>query len=151
MPSVPDEVLHRVRTIARLAQAPDLRTQSHGAVHLVMTMRLRPIFERAERDPVGELSTRLRSVPAAIAALELCDRIVAAWPDGFAVNRPCCIKMTPDEHTLAQMARSALAGDRAGFAAVLDGLVRLGRQERLFDATVRALALLPLPAPRRQA
>ena len=148
MPSVPDLTLHYVRTVARLAQEPDLRTQSYGAVQLVMTMRLRAIFERAERDPVAELSARLCSVPAAVAALELCDRIALAWPDAFAVGRPCCVKMSPDEHTLAQMAQRARAGDRAGFADLLDGFIRPSRHDRLYDATVRALAFLPTPARR---
>src|SRR5687767_807146 len=111
MPSAPDKTQQFVRTIARLAQNPDLRVQSYGAVHLVMTMRLRAIFERAERDPLAELAARLCSVPAAIAVLELGDTIAAAWPEPFVVGRPCCVKMSPDEHTLAQMARSAHAGD----------------------------------------
>ena len=148
MPSVPDVTLHYVRTVARLAQEPDLRTQSYGAVHLVMIMRLRAIFERAERDPVAELSARLCSVPAAIAALELCARIEQAWPEAFAVGRPCCVKLSPDEHTLAQMAQRARSGDRGGFAELLDGFIRPSRHDRLYEATVRALAFLPPPAQR---
>ena len=148
MSSTPDHTLHAVRTVAQLAQEPDLRIQSHGAIHLVMTMRLRAILERAERDPIAELSARLCSVPAAIAALELYDQISIVWPEPFAVHRPCCVKLSADEHTLALMARSARAADRAGFRAVLDGFIRLSRHDRLFDATVRALALLP-PISRR--
>ena len=148
MPSIPDQTLHAVRTVVRLAQAPDLRMQSYGAVHLVMTMRLRSIFERAERDPLAELSARLCSVPAAVAALDLGDRITQAWPEEFVIGRPCCVKMTPDEHTLAQMAQRARGGDRPGFAALLDGFIRPSRHDRLYDATVRALAFLPAPPPR---
>ena len=148
MPSIPDHTLHAVRTVARLAQEPDLRTQPYGAVHLVMTMRLRSIFERAERDPVAELSARLCSVPAAVAALDLCDRIALAWPETFVASRPCCMKMSPDEHTLARMAQHARSGDRPGFADLLDGFIRPSRHDRLYDATVRALAFLPVPARR---
>ena len=149
MPSNPDQSLYSVRTVARLAQEPDLRVQSHGAIHLVMTMRLRSLLERADRDPIAELSARLCSVPAAIAALELCEQVLGVWPEAFVVNRPCCMKLSPDEHTLAQIARSARAGDRASFSAVLDGFVRASRHERLFDATVRALVLLPVLIPRK--
>ena len=148
MPSIPDQTLHAVRTVARLALEPDLRTQSYGAVHLVMTMRLRSIFERAERDPVAELSARLCSVPAAVAVLDLCDRIALAWPETFMVGRPCCVKMSPDEDTLARMAQHARAGDRSGFAGLLDGFIRPSRHDRLYDATVRALAFLPTPGRR---
>lgn len=144
-PSLPpssERTLNYVRTVARLARIPDLRVQPLAAAQLVTTMRLRPIFDRAERDPAAELATRLGSVPAALAALALCEQVAAAWPDAFALHRPCCVKLTPDEHTFAQMARAASAGDRAGFAALLDGFVRTSRHDRLFDATVRALAAL---------
>ena len=148
MSTIPDLTLNAVRTVARLAQQPDLRVQPRGAVHLIITMRLRSIFERAERDPIAELSARLCSVPAAIAALELCDQVCAVWPEPFAIHRPCCVKLSPDEHTLAQVAQCARGGDRAGFSAVLEGFVRSSRHDSLFDATVRALALLPTPAGR---
>ena len=128
--------------MARLARLPDLRAQPVAVAQLVMTMRLRPILEYAERDVVAELSTRLGSVPAALAALALCEQVKTAWPEAFALSRPCCVKLTPDEHTLARMARAAAAGDRAGFSELLDGFVRTSRHDRLFDATVRALAAL---------
>lgn len=142
LPPGPDRTLNYVRTVARLARVPDLRVQALAAAQLVMAMRLRPIFDYAERDTVAELAMRFGSVPAALAALALCEQLVAAWPATFALNRPCCVKLTPDEHTLVQMARAATAGDRAGFSALLDGFVRSSRHDRLFDATVRALAAL---------
>ena len=142
LPSGTDRTLNYVRTVARLARIPDLRVQPLPAAQLVVAMRLRPIFEYAERDPAAELATRLGSVPAALAALKLCEHVEAAWPGAFALRRPCCVKLTPDEHTLAQMARAAAAGDRAGFSALLEGFVRTSRHDRLFDATVRALAAL---------
>ncbi|MCA1660882.1 MAG: hypothetical protein LC648_01445 [Novosphingobium sp.] len=143
----PDRTLNYVRTVARLARIPDLRVLSLAAAQLVMAMRLRPIFDYAERDAAAELAMRFRSVPAALAALALGEQVCAAWPEAFALNRPCCVKLTPDEHTLAQMARAAAAGDRAGFSALLDGFVRTSRHDRLFDATVRALAALAAANP----
>jgi hypothetical protein len=40
------------------------------------------------------------------------------------------------------MVRSTCLGDRARFDATIAGFVRSDRHERLFDATVRAVALL---------
>jgi len=138
----PDRTLNYVRTVARLARLPDLRVQPLAAAQLVLTMRLRPILDYVESDAVAELAMRFGSVPAALAALALCEQVGAAWPEVFALHRPCCVKLTPDEHALALMARAAAAGDRAGFSALLDGFVRASRHDRLFDATVRALAAL---------
>ena len=142
LPQSPDRTLNYVRTVVRLARIPDLRVQPLAAAQLVMAMRLRPIFDYAERDPAAELAMRFGSVPAALAALALCEQLAAAWPQAFALHRACCVKLTADEHTLAQMARAAGAGDRTGFSALLDGFVRASRHDRLFDATVRALAAL---------
>ena|SRR5687767_13665928 len=143
----PDRTLNYVRTVARLVRIPDLRVQPLAAAQLVLAMRLRSIFDYAERDPAAELATRLGSVSAALAALALCEQVGAAWPEAFALHRPCCVKLTPDEHTLAQMARAAGAGDREGFSELLDGFVRTSRHDRLFDATVRALAALASADP----
>ena len=55
--------------------------------------------------------------------------------------------MSPDERTFAAMARTATAGDRDGFSRILDGFVRADRHERLFAATLDAVAALqPRPA-----
>lgn len=143
----PDRTLDFVRTVARLARIPDLRVQPLAAAQLVMAMRLRPILDCAERDAVAELAMRFGSLPAALAALALCEQVAAAWPEAFALHRPCCVKLTPDEHTLAQMARATATGDRAAFSALLDGFVRTSRHDRLFDATVRALAALSAANP----
>lgn len=129
-------------TIAALRRPHDIRGLSLNALHLVMAMRLCALFERAGRDPVPDLAQRYRSVEAACAVHGLVRTIVHTWPEPFMVNRPCCLAMTPDEVTLAGMTRSAIAADRAGFAAMLDGFVRNDRHEALHEATRHAVASL---------
>ena len=142
MQAGPDQTLNYVRTVARLARPTDIRVQPVAAMRLVLVMRWQPLFARAEREPLGELAARFGSVGAARASLEFARRVAAAWPERFAVNRPCCPKLTPDEHTVALMAIAAAAGNRAAFAAALDGFVRPQRHERLFDAAIRAVCAL---------
>ena len=89
LPPGPARTLNFVRTVARLALLPDLRVQPLAAAQLIMAMRLRPIFDHAERDPAAELATRLGSVPAALSALALCEQLGAAWPEAFELHRPC--------------------------------------------------------------
>lgn len=124
------------------ARLPDLRNQSLAAIHLVMSLRLCALAEVAGREPLAALACRLGSVTAAQAVFDLTDRITRAWPDRFATARPCCPGMTPDEWTVAMLARAARQADRPGFAAVLDGFVRAERHDALFAATVAALAAI---------
>jgi hypothetical protein len=128
--------------VAGLGRLGDIRSLTLPALHVVMTMRLCALMERAGRDPLTELSTRYRSVAAAKASLALADRIARYWPTAYQAARPCSMGMTPDETTLAAMVRAALAGDRRAFDAALAGFVRGDRHENLFDATVQAVVLL---------
>ena len=134
--------------IEALARPSDLRALSMSALHLVMSMRLCALFDRAGRDPVAELATRFGSVIAAEEVLMLIGMIGRSWPEPFVVGRPCCLAMTPDERTLANLARLALAADRDGFAREIDGFVRPGRQDALFAQTVRCGAELAAPQKR---
>lgn len=129
-------------TIAGLARPGDLRALNLTTLHLVMAMRLCALFDRAQREPLAELARRFRSFEAADAVLGLTREIVRTWPEPFVTNRPCCLTLSPDETTLAAMARSAIAADRAGFGAALAGFVRQERHERLYAAMVHAAALL---------
>ncbi|MBF5090592.1 MULTISPECIES: hypothetical protein [unclassified Novosphingobium] len=129
-------------TVRALARPQDIRALSLIGLHVVMAMRLCALFERAARDPVPDLAQRYRSVEAAVGVHDLVRAIVATWPEAFMVNRPCCLAMSPDEATLAELVRSTGLGDRARFDATIAGFVRSDRHERLFDATVRAVALL---------
>ena len=87
-----------------------------------------------------ERGARKRAVLPALVGLSA--TLVRAWPDAIVTGRPCCMAMTPDEATLAGMARAGLVGDRAGFSHTIAGLVRPDRHEPLYDATVSALAAI---------
>ena len=128
--------------VGGLIRQPDLRCQPMTALHLVMAMRLCALCERAERDPLAELSTRIGSVTAASQIVALLSLVRRSWPEPFVVGRPCCMAMTPDEATLANLARRAMSADRAGFGAQIEGLVRSSRHEALFDQSVRCVAEL---------
>lgn len=131
-----------METVRAMARPQDVRALSLIGLHTVMAMRLCALFERAARDPVPDLAQRYRSVETAVGVHDLVRAIIATWPEAFMVNRPCCLAMSPDEATLAELVRSTCLGDRARFDATIAGFVRSDRHDRLFDATVRAVALL---------
>lgn len=133
-------------TIAALARPLDLRGLNLTALHLVMAIRLCALFERAQREPLAELAQRFRSFEAAEAVLDLIRVLAGSWPEPFVANRPCCLALSPDETTVAAMARHALAADRPAFSAELEGFVRADRHERLYAGTVRAGAMLQAAA-----
>ena len=128
--------------VAGLARPRDLRTLRAEAMHLVMAMRLCALFLVARRDPVAELATRFGSVPVACHVLDLSRAIAAFWPERYVASRPCCLRLSPDENTVAAMAGAVLDHDRAGFTRALDGFVRTDRHEALHVATIRAVAAL---------
>ncbi|MCK9541776.1 MAG: hypothetical protein M0R03_07070 [Novosphingobium sp.] len=128
--------------IASLGRPADIRALPLPAMHLVMAMRLCALFEQAGREPIVELTGRFGSVTLAEQVLALSRMIGRAWPEPYGVSRPCCLRMTPDERTLASMVRRAMAGDRAGFASELDGFVRPVWHEPLYDHAVECVALL---------
>lgn len=130
-------------TIAALARPRDVRALRLPVLHAVMSLRLCTLFERAGREPVSELSTRFGSVTAAVAVLELARTVARCWPESYLAGRPCCMAMTPDETTLAAMARAAADADRAGFARALDGFVPAGLHAALFEAVLGCVTELP--------
>jgi len=128
--------------IKALARPQDIRGLSITGLHVVMAIRLCAVFERAGRDPVPDLASRYRSVEAACAVDGLVRTVKHSWPEPFMVNRPCCLTMTGDEATLAQITRAATAADRAAFARAIEGFVESARHEALFCAAIHAAALL---------
>jgi hypothetical protein len=128
--------------IAALARPADIRSLPLPALHLVMTLRMCSLIDRAGRDPLAELATRLHSVAAAKAAIDVAEAVTRCWPEPYLASRPCALKLTPDEATIAAMARAALAADRGAFTRAVTGFVRADRHERLFALTVEAVALL---------
>lgn len=131
--------------IESMARPQDVRGLSLKGLHMTMAMRLCALFDAAGRDPVPDLARRYRSIEAACAVHGLVMTIKQVWPEPFMVNRPCCLAMTPDETTLAALARAAISGQRDAFSSAISGFVRADRHEPLYNATIHAVALLPSP------
>lgn len=79
---------------------------------------------------------------AAKAVFEFAQACAQGWPERVQVNRPCCHALTPDEVVFAQMAQAAANANRAQFDAVLDGLIRRERHDRLYRHSQDAVATL---------
>ena len=124
---------------------PPMGSEFSGvAMTLVLSIRLMASCAAARLDPLVELTRRLESISAAKAVMDLAQTCAQAWPESVMVSRPCCHALTPDEAVLAQMMEAARAADREGFAAVLDGLVRRERHERLYRVTQEAAAAISI-------
>jgi len=139
LPGPDDRFGHITKALAR---PQDLRRLPMPAMHVVMAMRLCALFERAGRDPFSELATRFASAALAVDVLSLNRRIARSWPDAFVVSRPCCMRLTPDEATLANLARFALAADRQAFARELEGFVRTMFHDGLYEQLLSIVAQL---------
>jgi hypothetical protein len=114
----------------------DLREHPLVAMHVVMGTRLSLLFGRAGRDPLPDLAVRLRSMRAASAQQALTATIWSNWPDVFALRRPCCMILSPDEMLLADVAVAAMRGDKdKAMDAMRDFLPGLAR-DRLFREMV---------------
>jgi hypothetical protein len=128
--------------IAALAAPRDLRSLSLAGVQVVSAIRLCAVAGRDGIDAVPELARRHRNLEAAFALQDMVRTVTRTWPEPFMVGRACCLRLTPDEATLAAMVRTARGRDREGFGAVLQGFVRADRHEALWNACVHAVALL---------
>lgn len=126
------------QTIAALAAPPRVERLGPIAGRFVHALRLIALHERAGRDPVPELANRLGSVEVAAKALILAHAISATWPENIHVSRFCCRLLSHDEATIGAFVDAAAEGDRRGFEAALEGLVRADRAHRLWES---ALAL----------
>jgi hypothetical protein len=124
--------------IAALAVPPRMERLGPIAARFIHALRLIAVHDRAGRDPVPELAARLGSVEVAAKALILAQTIAAHWPENISVSRFCCRLLSHDEATIGGFVDAAARGDRPGFEAALDGLIRPERAHRLWEG---ALAL----------
>jgi hypothetical protein len=127
-------------TVAALARPADIRALPIPVMHLIMAMRLCGLFEQAGREPLVELTTRFASVTLAEQVLASTQMIGRCWPERFVSSRPCCLRLSPDERTLANLARAGLAGDRDGFNRELAGFVRKAWREPLYAQLIQTVA-----------
>ena len=119
-----------------------MRLSSRGpiAARFLYSLRLIALHERAGRDPVPELATRLGGVDIAAKALALSQAITSIWPEDIHVSRFCCQFLTHDEATIAGLIACASQRDRAGFEAQVEGLIRPERIHRLWDGILALVA-----------
>lgn len=132
----PSTTTHAI--IAALAAPPRVERLGPIAARFIHALRLIALHERLGRDPVPELANRLGSVDVAARALILAQTISASWPENIHVSRFCCGLLSHDEATIGAFVDAAAVGDRMGFEAALEGLVRPDRMHRLWEG---ALAL----------
>lgn len=120
-------------TIAELARPGTVKEVHPIAARFVYSLRLIAVHQRAKRDPLPELATRLSSVNIAAKTLALAQTVLAVWPENIHVSRFCCCKLTHDEMTIAAMIEGAAARDRKEFNRAVEGLIRPDRVNRLWD------------------
>jgi len=137
MPSQPRTTSSSARSIiASLAQPQRIADTHPFAARFIYSLRLIALHERARRDPVPELTTRLGSVATAAKALALGQAIGLTWPENIHVSRFCCPVLTHDEATIATLLDCAERRDRTGFDQAIEGLIRPKRVPILWDAVV---------------
>ncbi|WP_176273245.1 DNA-directed RNA polymerase subunit beta' [Altererythrobacter lutimaris] len=98
------------------------------------------IHRRAKRDPVPELAARLGNVTSAIAALDLVETLTSVWPEPIQVGRACCRALTLDEATMGRAVQAVSARDREAFVHQLDGLMKAGRVDLLWEQAMTFVA-----------
>ena len=123
-------------TIARLAEPRLIQSTNPIAGRFIYSLRLIAIHQKARRDPVPELATRLNSMHIAAKALALSQAVSALWPENIRVSRFCCCQLTHDEVTIAAMIEGAHDRDRAAFDRATEGFIRPDRAERLWHGVL---------------
>ncbi|WP_408589479.1 hypothetical protein [Novosphingobium sp.] len=139
---MPAALDHAAATIAALGRSPDLRALSLVGVKVITALRLCALAERDGLDPSPDLARRFHNLEAAFAVVDLAQTMARVWPEPIMVNRPCCLCLSPDEATLANMLRAAARADRAGFGDAMAGFIRADRHEALWNGCVHVAALL---------
>ncbi|MEL7199722.1 MAG: DNA-directed RNA polymerase subunit beta' [Pseudomonadota bacterium] len=119
--------------VANLQRAPRLSELHPIAARFVYSVRLMALHERAGRDPVPELSSRLGSVDVAAKSLALAKTIMRCWPENIHVSRFCCGLISHDEVTIGGIVSSAVHRDYDAFVHCTHGLIRPDRAPALWE------------------
>jgi hypothetical protein len=82
---------------------------------LVVAMRIAIFAHKSGADPAPYVATRLGSAVLSNQLSLVVEAIGQAWPEPFAVSRPCCGRLSPDEGMFIGMLRAAMRGNRAAF------------------------------------
>ena len=88
-------------TIAELAKPRTVDTVNPIAARFVYSLRLIALHQRAKRDPISELATRLNSVNVAAKTLALAQMVLAVWPENTTYFKlPSNLYLTSSMHQL---------------------------------------------------
>ena len=129
--------------IDRLRMPPMIMHQSVAAYQIIMSLRLVAVCSRSNHDALPHLAQRFASVTAAKAVIAFADQVGNSWPENVQVMRPCCPAITHDEFTVGLLTDAAIAGRRDVFSNIIEGLVRPGQYDQLFERAKAAVAQLP--------
>jgi len=135
--------LHSSTAIDRMRMPPLIVHQSVPGYQMIMSLRLVAVCSRSNHDALPHLAQRFASVTAAKAVIAFADQVGHSWPENVQVMRPCCPAITHDEFTVALLTDAAVAGRRDIFSSILEGLVRPGQYDLLFERAKAAVAQLP--------
>lgn len=98
---------------------------------LVLALRCSVIARRGDHEPEPYVAARLGQ--DAVPYFALVEAAVGdAWPDNFALARPCCPMLTPDEHCFARMFRLAATAQRPEFERLLEEMIGGDAREFLY-------------------
>jgi hypothetical protein len=122
-------------TIARLMQPPRLADRHPLAARTIHAMRLIALHDRVGRDPVPELTARLGGIGKAAKVLAFAQAIKSVWPEDIHISPFCCGLLSHDEATFCSMVEAVAGRDRGAFDHAVEGLVKTGRLDRLWNAT----------------
>jgi len=129
--------------IDRMRVPPLIMHQTVAGYQMIMSLRLVAVCSRSNHDALPHLAQRFASVTAAKAVIAFADQVGLSWPENVQVMRPCCPAITHDEFTVALLTDAAVAGRRDIFSGILEGLVRPGQFDLLFERAKAAVAQLP--------
>ncbi len=123
--------------IEQLARTPQLLEFGPEIARIILSIRLQALYARQCEDPLPDLAVRLESVSLAGMVLEFTSCVERFWPEPVCVGRMGCQFLSHDEATLAGIFSSAREADKRQFVQHVEGLVRMDRQDVLWDRAVR--------------
>lgn len=98
-----------------LEQPQALGSASSSESKLVIALRLAVFAHKSGADPAPQVANRLGCVTLTNQFSLIVEAMGQAWPEPFAVSRPCCAGLSPDEALFTGLMRAARRGNRAAF------------------------------------
>lgn len=141
--------IRREATIVALAKVPHIAMLGPMGDQFVHALRLIALHQRAQCDPIPELTIMLGSVETAAKALALSETIARCWPETVQVSRFCCQLLTHDEVTIGTLVDAAATRDPTRFERSIEGLTRPDRFHAIWEAVLALLAAQARAHPKK--